>query len=227
MKKLKAEKRTKTGKGAARSLRRENKIPAILYGHGEETILLQIDEKDWKVAGGGSERLTVDFGKKMDVIVKDMQWHPVTGKLLHVDFQHLHNGEKIRVKIPIVVEDSSLGVTQGGILEHILPEVEIECLPRDIPKEFKIDVTDLNIGDSIHLKDLPPIEGDFVEDLERTVLTVLAPKVIEEEIPPTEEIPEEVPEGEIPEGEAPEGKEPEVIKGKKEEKKALPEEKKK
>ncbi len=193
--KLKAEIRTKKGKSGVRSLRREEKIPAVIYGHGEKSVLLQIDEKDIRLMEG-TEHFTIDFGKEMDVIIKDMQFHPTTSKILHIDFQHLHRGENVKIKVSVVIEGAEVIIKRGDIFEQILQEVEIECLPKDIPSEIKIDVSELKIGDSIHLNDLPPIKGKFITPLESTVVTVLSPKVIEEKLP-TEEIPEgeEVEEG--------------------------------
>jgi large subunit ribosomal protein L25 len=188
--KLKAEIRTKKGKSGVRSLRREEKIPAILYGHGEESVLLQINEKDIRLMEG-TEHFTIDFGKQMDVIIKDMQIHPTTSKILHIDFQHLHRGESVKIKVSVVIEGAEVIIKRGDIFEQILQEVEIECLPKDIPSEIKIDVSELKMGDSIHLNDLPPIKGKFITPLESTVVTVLSPKVIEEKLPD-----EEIPEGE-------------------------------
>ncbi|MCK4352583.1 50S ribosomal protein L25 [candidate division WOR-3 bacterium] len=206
--KLKAEIRTQKGKGSARTLRREEKIPAILYGHGEKNVLLQIKEKEINdVVKSGMEHFSLDFGKEADVIIKDIQWNPVTSRILHIDFQYLHKGEKIKVKVPIVFEGVPIGVKeQGGIVEHILSEVEVECLPRDIPREIKVDVSPLKIGDSVHLKDITEVKGKFIEDIERTIVTILAPKVTVEEKPPEEEL-EEI------------SAEPEVIGEKKEEEK--------
>ncbi|MDI6839544.1 MAG: 50S ribosomal protein L25 [bacterium] len=188
--KLKAEIRTKKGKREVKRLRNKNKIPVIVYGHGEEPVLLQVDENELKLIGE-TEHFTLDFGKKLDVIVKDVQWDPVTSKIIHVDFQHLRKGEKVKVRIPIVFEGIPIGVKeQGGILEHILSEVEVECLPEDIQEEIKVDVSNLKIGDSIHLKDLPPIKGKFTISLDSVVATVLMPRVFEEK--PPEKVVEEV-----------------------------------
>ena len=187
--KLKAEIRTKKGKAGVKKLRCEEKTPAILYGHGEEPVLLQIDEKNVKLMER-TEHFTLDFGKQKDVIIKELQFDPTTSKILHIDFQHLHRGEKVKIKVPVVVEGAETIAKKGGVLEQVLQEIEVECLPEDMFSEIKVDVSELKIGDSVHLNELPPVKGKLITPPESTVITVLAPKVIEEK-PPTEEIPEE------------------------------------
>ncbi len=191
--KLKAELRTKKGKSGARSLRREQKIPAILYGHGEESTLLTVNDKDVKLLKG-AEHFTLDFGKQKDVIIKNVQFHPTTSRILHMDFQHLRKGESVKIKVSIIIEGAEVIAKQGGILEQILQEVEIECLPKDIFSEIKIDASELKIGDSIHIKDLPAIKGKFITAIESTVITVFAPKVVDDK-PDTDELFEEGEEG--------------------------------
>jgi large subunit ribosomal protein L25 len=137
------------------------------------------------------EHLTLMLDKPVDTIVKDIQIEPTTSKIIHIDFQHLHRGEKVKVKVPIILEGTEVVAKKGGILEQILTEIEIECLPRDIPSGIKVDVSSLEVGESMHLKDLPPIKGTYITPLEATVATVLVPKAKEEKPPVEEVVPEE------------------------------------
>jgi large subunit ribosomal protein L25 len=183
---IKAELRTFKGKSEARRMRMAGKIPGVLYGRGEQTMLVQIDEKDVKPAIK-AEHFTLEIGKPMDVIIKEVQLECTTSKVLHIDFQHLHRGEKVRVKTPVVLEGLEVLSKKEGILEQILSEIEIECLPKDIPDDIRIDVSELNVGDSIHLSDLPPVKGKFLTSLEATIVTVVLPKVVEEKVELEEE----------------------------------------
>ncbi len=179
--KLTAEIRCKKGTGGARKVRTEGKVPAIIYGRGEESTLIQIDEKTAKLLNRG-EHLTLELDKPIDVLIKEIQIKPTTSKVIHIDFQRLHLGEKVKVKVPIVIEGAENIVKKNGILEQIMSEVELECLPNDIPAEIKVDVSMLNLGDSIHLKDLAQIKGRFITSMEATIVTVFAPKIVEEKV---------------------------------------------
>jgi large subunit ribosomal protein L25 len=185
-----AELRTIKGRSGARRTRMAGKVPGVLYGRGEKTVLIQINEKDIQPAIK-AEHFTLKVGKPMDVIVKEVQLECTTSKVLHIDFQHLHRGEKVRIKTPVVLEGLEVLSKREGILEQILSEIEIECLPKDIPEEIRIDVSELNVGDSIHLSDLPPVKGKFLTSLDATVVTVVMPKVVEEKVPLEEEEGEE------------------------------------
>ena len=210
---LKAQVRKTTGNGPARVLRREGRIPAILYGPKTDAIMLSIDFKEFeqivKKANIGSVllNLRIQNGKTSTraAMIKEFQTHPVTGEYLHIDFYEIDMQRKINVSVPVVTKGKSAGVEEGGLLQIVRRELEVFCLPTAIPESIEVDISDLNIGDSIHLQDIP-LTGDIEipADVDFTVLTILAPKV-EEEVVEEEELEEgeEVAEEEGAEGEAP------------------------
>ena len=208
---LEAEIREKTGKGSSGRLRRTGYIPAILYGGQEASQSLIVNSKDLKktlsTEAGENIIISLKVGDKTrTVIVKDLQTDPVRGDLLHVDLYQISLKERLRASVPIEVRGEAPGVKEGGILQHRLREIEVECLPTEIPEFIPVDVSGLSIGDSLHVKDLR-VTGDLkiLVDGEESVISVVPPTV-EEVAPPT---PEEV------------AAEPEVIG---EEKEAVPEE---
>ena len=185
--KITAESRSKIGKGGAKRVRFDGKVPAIVYGRGEEARPIQIDEKAVRSIDIG-EHLTLELDEPLDVIAKEIQINPVTSRIIHIDFQHLHRGEKVKAKVPVVLEGTDMAIKIGGVLEQMLSEIEIECLPEDIPEAIKIDVSGLKIGDTIHLKDLSVGKIRFIHSLDTPVAMVGAPKVVKEEKPvPKEE----------------------------------------
>jgi large subunit ribosomal protein L25 len=211
---LKATARTETGKGIARQTRREGSFPAVLYGEGEEPQPLSVDNKDFYpvIRTAAGENVILDLrieGVKKDLckaIIRDIQYHPVSRDILHVDFQHISMTKMITVEVPIEIVGEAVGVkTGGGILEVILREVEVECLPVNIPDVIKVDVTELEIGHSIQVRDLAVADAAIVADPEATVITIGAPTVVEEvkpEVAEGEEAAEEGAEGaEAAEGE--------------------------
>ncbi len=217
---LKVNKRETRGKGAARELRRRGHIPAVLYGAGIETVSLSVDVADlelvYKKSGSGQLLVNLDIpdmDAPMSAMVKELQTHPVSQNYLHADFYEVSMDRKIKVNVPVVATGKSIGVEMGGIMQLVRRELEMLCLPLEIPESIEIDITDLEIGDSVHVDDIP-LEGDIeiIHDVNFTVLTVVAPKVEEE---PEEEEDLEGEEGvegeegaEGEEGEAGEGAEP-------------------
>ena len=209
---LKAQVRKKTGKGPARTLRREGRMPAVLYGQKTESIMLSIDIRDFekvvKKANVGSLLLNLQIqnGKTSTrpAMIKELQTNPVTGAFLHVDFYEIDMQRKINVSVPVVARGKSVGVENGGLLQIVRRELELFCLPTAIPKAIEVDITDLDIGDSIHLQEITlPAEVELSEETDFTVITVLAPKM-EEEVVAEEELEEgeAVTEEEGAEGEA-------------------------
>lgn len=213
---LKSNIRTATGNGPARSLRREGQIPAVLYGPKTDPVLLSVDSKELEqvlkesTAAQVILNLIIQNGETSSktAMIKELQTHPLSRKYLHIDFYEVVMDQKINVKIPVVVTGKSKGVELGGILQIVRRELEVYCLPLEIPDAIKIDVTDLDIGDSIHVDEIPLGDNvEFPEDVNFTVLTVVAPKAVEEE--PEEELEEEeeAVEGEEAAAEEPESKE--------------------
>jgi large subunit ribosomal protein L25 len=202
---LKVQIRKTIGNGPARLLRRQGRIPAVLYGPKIEPVLLSIDNKDFehllKESSVGSVLLNLQIqnGKTYtrSAMIKELQTHPVSGKFLHVDFYEVDLLEKITAKVPIVARGTSAGVEVGGLLQYVRRELEVLCLPTAIPEAIEVDISDLDIGDSIHVEDIS-LAGDIeiLAETNFTLVTVLAPKV--EEVVEEEELleGEELEEGE-------------------------------
>jgi len=212
---LNATVRKTTGNSPARELRRGGHIPAVLYGPQTEPVLLSVNIKEleqvFKKGSIGSIilNLIIQNGKKVTkpAMIKEFQSHPVSGDFLHIDFYEIDMQRKINVMIPVITKGISKGVELGGLLQIIRREIEVLCMPGDIPEAFELDITDMDVGDSVHVEEIPL--GDNVEissDVNFTVLTIVSPKVEE-----VEEEDEEGLEGEevAAEGEAGEGAEPE------------------
>ncbi len=212
---LEAQVRKTTGNGPARVLRREGRIPAVLYGPKTETVMLSIDNKEFeqivKKSSIGSALLKLDIKNgqtgSRSAMVKELQTHPVTGQFLHVDFYEVDLTRKINAMVPVTVTGKSQGVEDGGILQIVRREIEVFCLPTAIPETIEVDISDLDIGGSVHINDIDlPDDVELPEDIDFTVLTVLAPKV-EEEIVEEEELEEGEEVAEEGAEEAPEGEE--------------------
>lgn len=157
-----AEIRGQLGTGVMRRLRRvENRIPAVIYGGGEESLSVSISHQDMKLALENEAifshilKLKLD-GKQQQVVLKNVQRHAYKPRILHVDFQRIRASEKLNVTVPIhfINEEQSPGVKAGGIVSHHLTEIEVTCLPKDMPEAIIVDVGNLDVGDSIHLSDL-------------------------------------------------------------------------
>jgi large subunit ribosomal protein L25 len=208
---INAEKREVRGKGVARSLRREDMIPAVLYRAGKaQSIKLARKELAKLINTISGEQVIVDLhfadGEKKLALLKDFQVDPVSRELLHTDFFEVSLTEEIRVTVHVVTVGESIGVKRdAGILQHALREVEIECLPDKIPGKIEIDIAKLELGQSVHVSDLKFEEGiKVLTDPGDVIVTVIAPVA---EAAPVEE------------AAAPVAAEPEVVvkKGKKEE----------
>jgi large subunit ribosomal protein L25 len=199
--------RTEKGKEAARKLRSQGLIPAVVYGHREEAIPVTLNPQKLSKAlrGGAGERslikLTIeglqDGPVTKTVILKEKQIDPVKRTLMHVDLYTVAMDETIHVAIPVHVVGKAVGVELGGVLEQVLREIEVECLPGDIPSSIDVDVSALDIGDSIHVADITLEKAKILVDPEQTLVTVVPPTVYEE--PVIEE--EIVEEAELEEGE--------------------------
>jgi large subunit ribosomal protein L25 len=212
---LKAQVRKTTGNGPARVLRREGRIPAVLYGPKTDSMLLSIDFKEFEQIvkkeniGSVLLNLQIQNGKTLtrSAMIKELQTHPTSGVFLHIDFYEIDMQRKITVSIPVVTRGKIASVEEGGLLQIVRRELEVFCLPTAIPEAIEVDVTDLKIGDSIHIQEIPlPGDIEIPADVDYTVVTVLAPKV--EEVVEEEEL-EEGEEVELEEGPSEETKEKE------------------
>jgi large subunit ribosomal protein L25 len=189
---LDVEIRSDKGKGANRKLRAQGRIPGVCYGNGRAPVPVSLDPRrlerllsssatgintliDLRVAGGGDYHGSV-------VLVKELQRDPVSARALHADFYAVDLEQAIQVAVPIHVTGSAPGVTNGGILDHALRELQIECLPRAIPDQILVDVSQLEIGMSLHVRDLRLPEGvKLVSDPDLSVVSVVVPAALEEE----------------------------------------------
>jgi large subunit ribosomal protein L25 len=186
--KLNASIRTQTGNGPARSLRRSGRFPAVVYGPKTEPILLTINQSEFEQVIKKRNinqilfNLLLDGGNRQakTVMVKELQTDPVSRDLLHADFYEIDMGRKIRVNIPVVTTGKAKGVEMGGVLQVVRRELEVLCLPGEIPETIEVDITEMNIGDSLHVEDIP-LEGniEIPTDVNFTVITLLSPTVEE------------------------------------------------
>ena len=186
---LKSARRAEVGSGVARRLREAGSIPAVYYGRGEAPIPLTVHAKELEsiLHGDAGSNVIVDLKVEGDAaadrkaLLREIQRHPVKGNILHIDLQHISLSERITVEVPVVLLGTPTGVKDGGgILEHLLREVEVECLPTDIPEKLTVDVSHLNIGDSVHVSDLVAEKATIRTEAERTVASVVPPTVLEE-----------------------------------------------
>jgi len=218
--KLTAESREGVGKGAARKIRAAGKVPGVLYGPAVEPMRLAVDALQlWHAlhTDAGTNvliNLAVD-GDTFLTMPREVQRDIVRGTLLHVDFLRIRRDVAIQVDVPVLLVGESVGVKEGGVVEHHLWELRVECLPTQVPESIEADISALAVGDSLHVSDLKiPQHITLLTPSEETLVSVVPPPVLEvEEVAPEEEegeLPEgEVPEGEVPpEGEAAEGESP-------------------
>lgn len=191
--KIKAVKR-ETGKKAAKLVRSENKIPSVLYGSGMETVPLEIDYADfyhyYKESIGHQSFIFLQIGKKEHrCLVRDIQIDPVTREIVHLDFQEVTAGHSLDVEVPVVTIGDAPGIKEGGMLDAGIRDLQIRCLPKDLPEVIEIDVSELQIGDSIHIEDIqekyPDVE--FLQPLNTTLVSILAPMMEVEEAEEGEE----------------------------------------
>ena len=206
--------RESKGKGAAKRLRRNNQIPAIFYGPKTQPVVLSVDYPELKnileLAAGENSIINLQIKSEQGtdtrkVMIKDLVIDPINDTYLHADFYEISMDREITVKIPIRLLNTPIGVTNDGVLQHIRRNLVISCLPDRLIDFLDIDVAELDIGDSLHVRDLDLPEGiKSLDDAHLTVAVVAAPTVIEEE---EEEAEEEIAEteGETAEGEKAEG----------------------
>ncbi len=202
---IEAQKRVKIDKASRSALRKEGKVPAIFYSKHHEPMPVQFSERSIHpyvfTAKTSLITLNVEGHEELDCIIKDVQFDPVSEKIVHIDLLGLKKGEKIQIDVPVQLVGNAIGIKEGGILQHTLHKVQIECLPVDIPEHLEIDVTDLKLGHAIHAGDLKFDNFILLNSPEAIIAAVTHPKIEKEETPAA--------------GETPEAVEPEVIsKGK-------------
>ena len=181
--------RTHKGKSKIRALRRDGKIPGVYYYHGEENVNLEIDKKNlYHALSTGQHVFEVAMnGETQYVMIKSVQYHPVTDEIMHVDLMRVRRSEKMTFTIPIVLQGDAIGVEEGGVLSQILTAIDINCLPTDVPESINVDISDLELNSTISIVDITDIPDDveIVTSVESTVATITPPK--EEEEPVIEE----------------------------------------
>ena len=194
-------------KHKARRLRRGGKIPGILYGPKTQPVALEIDRKDFSsrvadLEGSHLVRLKSTSSALADrvALVKEVQYHPISGDVVHTDLYEVDLTARIQVRVPLHFVGKAEGVVRGGILQPVVREVEVECLPLDIPEFFNVEVSGLDIGDSIHIEDLPMPDGVTSIFESNFALVTVVPPTVEEapaaapaavEAPVAEAVPEE------------------------------------
>jgi len=196
---LRAEVRHEHGKGAARRLRAAGRVPAVVYGAGDGPVALSLDaqEFDHVLRGLVGEHAIVDLKvakkrSKQTVLIQTVQHHALGDEPIHVDFLRVRMDERITTTVPLALVGTCKGVKdQGGVLDHTLHEIEVECLPDNLPETIEVDVTDLMMHDSLHVSDMALPEGvAAITPGDRVVAHVLAPRVVEVEAPVAEEVEE-------------------------------------
>jgi len=209
------ERREGTGKSFNRKLREQGRVPGVVYGSGKEPVAVTFDprvlESKLKDSHAGINTLFDLQGdaslQDRTVMVKELQREPLKGNVIHADFFEIDMLERIHVSVPVHLSGSAPGVLEGGVIEHALRDVELACLPNAIPDELTADVSELELGHSLHVSDIALPEGvELVSDPELSVVSVLLPKVVEEAVAEPEEGEEgaELAEGEeAAEGDAP------------------------
>jgi large subunit ribosomal protein L25 len=185
---LKVDVRQSSGKGPARQARREGAVPGVLYGGGEEPVSLKVDLPALRrLIQDGGEHAVVQLDVQANAtlstpaLVRSVQRHPVNGKIVHADFFRIRLDTKITTVVPITLVGQARGVVDGGVIDPQMREVEVECLALEVPHEIRADVSDLGIGDSIHVSDLvAPANVTIITEGDRPIVTVHAPRVLKE-----------------------------------------------
>lgn len=198
---LSAETRERAGKGASRAMRRDGRVPAVVYGDKQEPLMVHLEEKALvKALSGGHFMNTVVMidvaGKANRTLPKDVQFHPVTDRPLHVDFLRIGEHSRVTVAVPIrfTGEEDSRGLRRGGVLNAVRHELELVCDASGIPEEIEIDLAGLDIGDSLHISAVTLPEGvqSAITDRDFTICTIVAPsglKAEEDQEAPADAVP--------------------------------------
>jgi large subunit ribosomal protein L25 len=207
--KLKASERKDFTKSTIKRFRKEGMIPGVFYSKNNTPIHINVVDRTINplvfTAKTHLISLELEGHEEYECIIKDVQFDPVTDRVIHFDLLGLTKGEKIILEIPVQLIGTPVGVKEGGVIQHVMHKIEVECLPRNIPEHITVDVTGLKLGDSVHIGDLNYEDIEFIDSKESLIVQVTHPKIKEEAAPVVEGVGEEL-------------KEPEVIsKGKQEE----------
>ncbi|CAN5452789.1 50S ribosomal protein L25/general stress protein Ctc [soil metagenome] len=183
---LKATVRQRSGTGALKAMRREGFVPAVLYGAKQESMNIKVDAKGFTelLKGSVSERILVDLeiegesgGAKL-ALIQDVQHHAVSRQILHADFHAVSKTDTLHTTVPLHLTGTAKGVKSGGVLEHQIHEISVRCLPADLPEVIEVDVSELKMGDALHVKDVVPPKGVEIDlDGEVVVALITEPRV--------------------------------------------------
>lgn len=185
---LNATPRTGSGKGVARKLRASGKVPAVVYGHGDRTTPLAVDAHELELllhsisVDNTVIGLVTEGGQPTRVLIREVQMHPFKPQALHVDFQQLHAGERLKLRIPVRIVGTPEGVhVGGGVMDQVIYDLDVECLPDNIPEAAEVDVSKLQIGESARVSDVKLKDVKVLTDPDLPIVSVLAPTVSHEE----------------------------------------------
>ncbi|WP_457552877.1 50S ribosomal protein L25/general stress protein Ctc [Desulfobacula sp.] len=188
---LSAKTRETSGKGAARKLRKNNAIPAIVYGEKKDPAMLSINTTDFVkiIRKNGSSglffnlKIEGDPGEKKIAVLKDMQMDTFALNYLHLDFHEIDMDTMVTISVPVEAVGESKGVKEGGLLQIVRREIDVVCKPADTPENIQIDITNLDVGDSVHVRDIDLGENvEIPHEVDFTIITIVAPTVEEEEV---------------------------------------------
>ncbi len=183
---IEARKREEVGTRAAKKFRREGWVPGVFYSHGKpaESLLFNLRNLGYFLARGhGLVDLQIEGSKTpLKCVLKEVQYHPVSEKPIHADFMGVTMGEKLTVMVPLALKGTPRGAKQGGILQFLVREVQVQCLPTNIPQTLEIDVEPLEVGDAFHVGDLKLDNIEILDDPNETILTVELPKRVISEL---------------------------------------------
>ena len=186
---LEAKERKNFTKSYRNQIRRDNIIPGIYYSRHSKPVAIEVTEKSLKSLVYTSKThlvsLMVDGHEEMECVIKDVQFDPLTDKVLHFDLLGLTTGEKFQLEVPIKLVGSPVGVKEGGILQQMMHRIEIECLPKDIPEHVSIEIANLKLNDAVHVGDLQLQDITILSSKESVIVSVVPPKV-EKEVTPVE-----------------------------------------
>lgn len=181
---IKASKREIGKKSELGQLRNEGKVPGVFYSAHDNPVSISVTDKSLKPLVYTSDThivaLEIEGGESFDCVLKDVQFDPITDKIIHFDLFGLTSGESIQMEVPVRLVGTAQGVRDGGILQHLLHKLDVECLPKDIPSHFDVKVTDLKIGDSVHVSDISLENVTILNSEDSVIVSVTAPKAVVE-----------------------------------------------
>ncbi len=207
---INAESRKKLGGSTALQLRQKGRVPGVLYGHGEPSIPFHVKELDLRPLIYTNDTHTVNLnldGQPQRCILREVQFHPITDRVSHIDLILIHSDEKIRIDVPVKLIGTAMGVKDGGVMDFSLHKLSIEVLPDSIPEHIELDITNLKIGHSLHVSDVPANAAYTIStDSHAVIVLIAAPKAADEATAATDAViaePEQIKKGKKDEEDAP------------------------